>query len=283
METVIDSAGSVCNVINAEGQLLGGGMSGIVELTDDGYATKKSWPARERSMRDMETEARIYEHLGSHPRLVKIISWDAGKGRLKMEYMVHGTLKNYIKDHDSTITMRQRQQWILQAAEGLEFLHSRHVWHCDFTPGNMLLDSDLELKVADFACSSLYDLKPSGVAAERYRRKDLKDDFLQSDIFAFGSTIYYIVTGHDIYPDVPTPEDRNFFPNQQYPDLRGVYFEEIIQSCWQGKFRSAQNVREAVESCADQQAGHGIQPFHSWLWRLYLKLLESIPTPILMY
>lgn len=282
-------------VIASKGELLGGGVTGIVELMEDGNAIKSPWPDDKDSYRDMDLEARIYQHLGAHPRLVKVIDWDAERHCLTMEYMSNGTLRKYIEKqnsfaapkqstsvqslsspgtisegthvHATSISMTQLRRWALQAAEGLSFLHSKDVMHCDFTPGNLLLDSDLRVKVADFGCSSLHGSKSSGVAGVRYhatRRNtyghesaDLTtEDFIRYDIFALGSTLYAIMTGHDPYQDVDSENVCELFGRKCFPDdLRGMYLGEIVESCWNGTFKSVEEVLNAIEECEPPAEG----------------------------
>src|SRR5437762_9967057 len=102
----------------------------------------------------MATEGQIYEKLGPHLRLVKIINWDPEECVLTMEYLPNGSLKDYLLAHNK-ISMIQRLRWVGEAAEGLQLLHSANVIHCDVEPKNFLLDADLGLNIADFSGSSL--------------------------------------------------------------------------------------------------------------------------------
>jgi serine/threonine protein kinase len=68
--------------------------------------------------------------------------------------MVNGTLRRYLQTHGQDIAPPQRRLWIQAMAEGLDLLHELNIIHCDLTPHNMFLDDKLELKIADFGCSS---------------------------------------------------------------------------------------------------------------------------------
>ncbi|CAD0057639.1 unnamed protein product [Aureobasidium pullulans] len=67
----------------------------------------------------MRFEAKVYNHLGSHPRLIKVIDWDAEECCLTMENMSNGNLKDYLEKNNACIPEPQRRRWILQAVEGL--------------------------------------------------------------------------------------------------------------------------------------------------------------------
>lgn len=82
--------------------MIGLGVSGLVELSEEGYAIKSPWPpGSEDSLSDMRFEAKVYNHLGSHPRLIKVIDWDAEECCLAMENMSNGTLKDYLEKNNA--------------------------------------------------------------------------------------------------------------------------------------------------------------------------------------
>lgn len=85
--------------------------------------------------------SRIYKKLDPHPRLVKVIHWDALERALTMEFMTNGCLKDY-PFSDGKISVRQRLRWVREEAEGLQLLHSAHVIPCDVEPKNFLLAAD---------------------------------------------------------------------------------------------------------------------------------------------
>merc|ERR1719174_16803 len=72
-----------------------------------------------------------------------------------LELCVHGDILKYIKEPLSEVSSTQRQQWVLQVAEGMNFLHSRKdgVVHRDLKPENVLLNEHLVAKIADFGIS----------------------------------------------------------------------------------------------------------------------------------
>jgi len=104
--------------VYSRGKLLGGGCSGIVQLDHDGLRVYKvPWPSEpSECIPDLQLEARIYAHLGPHPRLVKFHGFDPVGSVLIMEYMPNGAMREYMKAHDAAdIPTAQRRKWVLQA------------------------------------------------------------------------------------------------------------------------------------------------------------------------
>ena len=198
----------------------------------------------------MTTEFRIYERLGPHPRLVKIISWDPEDCVLVMEYMPNGSLKDYLCEHNDKVSKKQRLQWAREAAEGLQRLHSANVIHCDVEPKNFLLDSDLSLKIADFSGSSLDGSQPSACAGMRFSEPNFNwrsPPTVRQDLYSLGSTIYNIMTGRPPFQELPSNEVEKFFKASTFPELTDILCGEVIQRCWYNEVASAQEIYNAIQ------------------------------------
>ncbi|KAL5348411.1 hypothetical protein ACLOAV_006894 [Pseudogymnoascus australis] len=135
------------------------GGSARLERLPSGDVVKTPLPDPDRRFyeahcQDMRLEARICDAVGAHPRIPpripRIVSWDSETCCLTMEYLENGTLKDYIGSKSESLTPQLRQRWAKQASEGLSALHAAGIIHCDISPRNFLLDSDLHLKIADF-------------------------------------------------------------------------------------------------------------------------------------
>lgn len=132
-------------VIYARGEFISGGITGIVELLDDGTALKSPFPGEdiEHHIQNIAKEASIYRRIGSHERLVRMLGHS--REGLVLEYMENGDLKTYLQTHE-LIPTSTRLKWACQVAEAVDLVHRNGVIDCDIKPRNLLLDSNLDVK-----------------------------------------------------------------------------------------------------------------------------------------
>lgn len=231
--------------VQAKGEFISAGITGLVELLPDGTVIKSPRPSEERSSRDTETEAKIYQLLGPHDRLVPMLGHSA-EG-LRLEYMENGTVKDYLREHED-VSLEQRQRWVREAIEGLDLLHSHGIIHCDFKPRNFLLDASLSLKIADFSGSSYDGSKSYCCEGTRYYlpRDWRKPSTMKSDLFALGSSIFEILTGTSPYHELPSDEVERLYEEENFPDVTKLPFGEVIMNCWLCRYSSAKEVNELI-------------------------------------
>ncbi|CAI5477304.1 unnamed protein product [Closterium sp. Yama58-4] len=93
-----------------------------------------------------------------HPNLVRLLGY-ATCGDLRerieqilvYEFIPNGDLDKWLsKDAPSPLTLEQRLGVIVGAARGFEYLHGFDIVHRDIKPANILLDANMQPKVADF-------------------------------------------------------------------------------------------------------------------------------------
>ncbi|CAK9861380.1 unnamed protein product, partial [Sphagnum jensenii] len=150
-----------------------------------------------------------------HKNLVALVGYcQEGKEQILIyEYMPGGTLreslygKSTAKARNNPITWRTRLDIALNAAEGLEYLHTGcvpSIIHRDVKSSNILLSANMTAKVADFGLSkAVLNENVSHVSTvvkgttgyldpEYYTRQKLTD---KSDVFSFGIVLLELICG----------------------------------------------------------------------------------------
>jgi serine/threonine protein kinase len=260
-----------------KGEFIGSGTTSVVELLPSGDVMKSPLPGpREAECRaEMEIESCVYSRLGKSPHLVKLRSWDPQACTLTLEFMPNGTLKEFLKTHYEDIPWSQKLRWMSDAAAAIHLLHSANVVHCDVGPHNFLLDADLKLRIADFGGSSIDSSRAMVCPGVRYsaphlNKKDERSPSVGEDIFALGSTIYYIMTGQAPFEEIDDEEVMERFEAGHFPDLIGVPCADVISLCWQ------QNVSGLTACMAPSMHGcSGIGHRHSIGLTIFLVVLCS--------
>lgn len=212
--------------------------------------------------KQLHREIDIYSHLPLHPRLVGVLDCnkDGNDTSLTLEYMTNGNLALYLRNN--SVTTEHRAQWALQVAQGVAMLHAHNVIHADLKTTNLLLDTSLGLRIADFNGSSLLGNEPylleSGpfyMPAERRKHGELGCDIM-TDLFALGSCIFHIATGEKPYEGLTDNDIEEKFAKREFPGLEGVMFGDVIRKCWLSELESAEAVLEALSAEARDVLGN---------------------------
>ena len=142
-------------------------------------------------------------------------------------------------------------------AAGLAYLHAQQppVMHRDLKSHNVLLDSKLNAKLADFglsrtkeltatmtACGTTQWMAPEILRGSRYSEK--------ADIFAFGVVMWEVATGRRPFPNLQPMAVANLVANDNLrlplPDSLAPAFSALISDCWHEDPRKRPSVDELV-------------------------------------
>lgn len=138
----------------------------------------------------------------AHPHVVSILeaSVTEDSGHVVMEYVPGGNLVRHTY-HDNLLTVADVLQIIYKCGSALEYAFSQGIVHRDIKPGNIMVVSGTNVKIADFGSSVFYKEQitlavtsgtPSYMSLEHIRGHNLS--FL-SDMYSLGVVAYELLTG----------------------------------------------------------------------------------------
>jgi serine/threonine protein kinase len=182
--------------------------------------------AREQFFREATVLARL-----DHPNLPKVSDFFSGGQRdyLVMDYVPGSDLRTMMLDARRRKTFLPEKDvlnWANQLADALSFLHNQEppIVHRDIKPSNLKLTPSGLLKLVDFGLVKIMApeevtitvIQGQGTALytplEQYGADGLHTD-VRADIYAFGATLYHVLTN-----DPPADARKRFLdPNSLLP------------------------------------------------------------------
>uniref|UniRef100_A0A672HDV3 MAP/microtubule affinity-regulating kinase 3 n=1 Tax=Salarias fasciatus TaxID=181472 RepID=A0A672HDV3_SALFA len=154
------------------------------------------------SLQKLLREVRIMKIL-NHPNIVKlfeVIETDRTL-YLVMEYASGGEVFDYLVAHGRMKEKEARAKF-RQIVSAVQYCHQKHIVHRDLKAENLLLDADMNIKIADFGFSNEFTLgnkldtfcgSPPYAAPELFQGK--KYDGPEVDVWSLGVILYTLVSG----------------------------------------------------------------------------------------
>lgn len=169
---------------------------------------------RRKSLESVEKESRLLQSLDSQG-IVKLIDHfvEDHRAYLVLEHIDGSSLRDAVQSQGA-LSNEQTYDLALQMCDILKVLHVNGVVHRDFTPDNLILNSKGKLKLIDFNVAQQLQGGATGTIVgkhaylppEQFRGKATS----QSDLYAFGATLFYLLTGRDPEPiSQSTPREIN--------------------------------------------------------------------------
>lgn len=124
-----------------------------------------------------------------------------------LEYCPNGDMRTLIRRHGPLTETNQIYNYISKILNAFTYMESENMAHKDIKPSNILIDQNGNPKIADFGLASFYEenglsdnyggslpfLPPEVLSKKPYNP-------MKADIWSFGVTLYYLVTGYYPFP-----------------------------------------------------------------------------------
>lgn len=285
--------GSVLNTRYEIVRRIGGGGMGAVYLAKDRNlgdaprAVKEMVEAHldpaqhEKAIGDFKRESLLLTAL-EHPSIPTIYDYfyDATLGRfyLVMKFVSGGDLASRLRTAPGgRIDEKTVAEWGMQAADVLEYLHSRPkpIIYRDLKPANLMIDGNTgRVMLIDFGIARWVKQEEKGVTAVGtmgYAPPELFGGRVEprSDVYGLGATMFHLLTGSDPQDNPLLIFDftKNPRPRQITPSLSSEMEQILMRSVEyrpEDRFASAGAMRDAlaihVEKLMTGQVSYGLAP-----------------------
>ena len=199
--------------------------------------------------------------------------FSGGKDKNKVivtPFMENGSLAKMVKlerekKHPSKWNATQKAIVLYGIAAGLKYMHSYNVLHRDLKPGNILLDENLEPKIADFGLSKYVDPAKTredtiSPGSPEYMAPELILDegcvSSRADVYAFGMIVYNVITGKEPREGLSTSRYQLFnkVMHGERPPIPPTVPEiwcDLITSCWAQSGYDRPSFQEIVQGMTE--------------------------------
>ncbi|XP_031107924.1 rust resistance kinase Lr10-like [Ipomoea triloba] len=173
-----------------------------------------------------------------HINVVRLLGYcaDGANRALVYEFLPNGSLQDVISSRKGqSLGWDKLEQIALGIARGIDYLHqgcNQRILHFDIKPHNILLDEELNPKVADFGLAKLCSKEKSVVSMTAARgtigyispevfSRNFGNVSYKADVYSFGMLLLNLVGGRNPI-SVPTDEQESsqlYFPQWAYDQL----------------------------------------------------------------
>lgn len=212
-----------------------------------------------------EREAQLLAS-SDHEHLARVLDLDSHEGRLFMvlEYLCMnlGSLigEGHVLEHPTRpLPWDRALDFVSQTLKGLDYLHSRGVTHLDIKPGNLMLNSQGQIKIIDLGLSRIageHWVPPKGLKIgtpgycppEQEQNPNKADH--RADLYALAVVLYRLITGY-----LP---DTKAFTDHPWAD----FFHKALAISPAQRFQQASEMHVALDALQESLNIGDTCPFH---------------------
>ncbi|XP_073133294.1 serine/threonine-protein kinase 52 [Henckelia pumila] len=263
----------------------------LLDWGEDGMATAAETAALRASFKQ---EVAVWHKL-DHPNVTRFVGASMGTSQIKIpsknpsesntnlplraccvvvEFLAGGTLKNYLfKNRKKKLAFKIVIQLALDLSRGLSYLHSKKIVHRDVKAENMLLDSQRNLKIADFGVARVEAQNPKDMTGETGTLGYMAPEVLDGkpynrkcDVYSFGICLWEIYCCDLPYPDLSFAEVSSAVVRQnlrpEIPRCCPNSVVSIMKKCWDANPEKRPDMDEVVRllEAIDTSKGGGMIP-----------------------
>jgi serine/threonine protein kinase len=199
----------------------------------------------EKAIQDFKAEVGFMTRL-RHPNIVLFMGLVPRPLCLITEFCARGNLFDLLHNSSIQLSWTLRKQMALDAARGMNFLHTSSpvIIHRDLKSLNLLVDDRWTVKVSDFGlsrfkgnsssslytaqCGTFHWMAPEVIAGHRYTEK--------ADVFSFGVNLWELLTRDTPYKDMQPMQvglavlNRGLRP--EIPHDTPEDYAALMRACW---------------------------------------------------
>lgn len=210
---------------------------------------------REKAAELFQRESALLMKL-EHANVVRVLDSFVEQGRnyMMMEYVNGSDLRQLVLQNGPQ-SESYVLEWAISIANTLKYLHEREkpIIHRDLTPDNIVLRNDGQVIIVDFGAANEFIGNATGtfvgkhsfIAPEQFRGKAS----VQSDIYAFGCTLHYLLTG--VEPEALCPSDPRSI-NSAISEELGAFVLACTQLEASDRYHSAAQLVPILKGIAAQ-------------------------------